>query len=241
MTNTADLQLIYREFQTLCLNHHKKCDGDVESLHDEWSKVRKSERAKKLSKIYNVLYKEGIIDNDINKLEKQINSKTSDKPSGKIFWITVNPNPSVKFEEFQKVVQKQICRSFVRCYIMAYEQRASLQNGKPLGTGFHVHILMERTPDSEPPNKIQKYIRAGFKNICNSNNNNILNFNNCPANYVDDKINYLINKNLDEDHKDKEQKQIYDKKFREQYKLQDLYISGEGDIISKYQNSLITL
>jgi len=241
MTNRADLLEIYRKFNNLCLNHHIKCEGEIESLHDEWSKVRKSERAKKMSKIYNVLYKEGIIDNDINELEKQINSKTSDKPSGKIFWITINPNPTIEFEEFKKVVEKQLRRSFVRCYIMAYEQRASLENGKPLGTGFHCHILMERTPDSEPANKIQKYIRAGFKNICDSNNNNILNFNNCPASYVDDKINYMINKNLDEDHKDKEQKQKYDKKFREKYQLQDLYIEGEGEIITKYQNSIIAI
>jgi len=241
MNNKADLLDIYREFNKLCLTHHKKCEGEMESLHDEWSKVRKSERAKKMSKIYNILYKEGIIDQDVQQIENKINSKQSNKPSGKIFWITINPKPDVTFMEFKKVVDKQLRRNFVRCYIMAYEQRASLENGKPLGYGFHCHILMMRTPDSEPASKIQKYIRNGFKQICNSENNNILNFKNCPSEYVSDKIKYLINKNIDEDHKDKEQKQILDKDFRKLHNLQDLYIEGEGDIITEYQNSLITM
>lgn len=232
---------LYRTFKALCLNHHIKCDGIMDSLHDEWSDVRKKERAKDLTEITRFFKSKGKIDNDLQPILKAIREDKKDRPSGRIYWITVNPKPDIQFMDFRKTVDKQLERKFVKSYVMAYEQRASEENGKPLGSGFHCHILMERTDDSPPPSKIQKYIRAGFKKVCNSDNQNVLYWKNCPRQFVEDKINYFIDKNKDDDHIDKQNKQKLDVVWREKENLESIYFSGVGDLINDYVRISTTL
>lgn len=109
-----------------------------------------------------------------------------------------------------------------------YEQTASKENGRDLGHGFHIHLLFEKTEESEVPSKIKKYIRAGFKAIMDVNNEGCFNIKVTPEKYLDDKIDYMLEKNLDDDHKDKEQKQEFDIIWRKQEKLDPYYIGGES-------------
>lgn len=232
---------LYEEWENTIIKEYIKCGGERKSLQDEWSEVCRKERAKKLIEIYKFFSSHGKIDNDLQPILKAIREDKKDRPSGRIYWITVNPKPDIKFDEFKKTVEKQLSRKFVKSYVMAYEQKASEENGEPIGFGFHCHILMERTEESEPSNKIQKYIRAGFKKVCDSQNKNVLYWKICPRQYIEDKINYFIDKNKDDDHIDKQNKQKYDVVWREKENLEFIYFSGVGDLINDYIRISTTL
>lgn len=239
--NEEEVNELYRNFKNLCLSHHIKCGGERKSLHDEWSEVCEKERAKKLIEINKFFSKHNKIDKDVEPILKKIRDVKKDKPNGRLYWVTVNPKPGVEFDEFKKTVEKQLSRKFVKNYILAYEQRASEENGKPMGTGFHCHFLMERTDDSEPSNKIEKYLRAGFGKVCDTHNKNIFYFKICPKQYVEDKIDYFIDKDKDDDHQDKAAKQKYDVLWRAIHNLKNLYIHGHGELIKEYLRISTTL
>ena len=140
------------------------------------------------------------------------------------FWITINPKKDILLNEFKKTMERYVRRTFIKSYIYVYEQRASERNEKMLGDGVHSHILIERDMSANvSPYDIQKRTRIAFKNVCDSSNKNILHFKQMPKEYIIDKFNYITNKNLDDEHKDKEEKQEYDKTFREQNDLQSFY------------------
>ena len=139
-------------------------------------------------------------------------------------WMTVNPRPEIKLEEMVKVVEKYVKRTFIEKYVYVYEQRASKENNKNIGTGIHSHILIKRNMEANISiYDIKKRTKMAFKNITDVNNNKIFHYKNMPEKYVIDKINYMTNKNLDEEHKDKEQKQDMDKEWRKQNKLKEMY------------------
>ena len=148
----------------------------------------------------------------------------SSKDNTKFVWLTINPRPEVTLSEMKKVVEKFVKRTFIKNYVYVYEQRGSKENGKEAGTGHHCHILFQR--DTEAGIKswdVKKRSKTSFKSITDVDNNSIFNWHNCPEEYIQDKINYMTNKNLDEDHKDKEQKQSMDKEWRKTNKLKEIY------------------
>lgn len=154
------------------------------------------------------------------------------------FWITINPSPNITLKELQKEVERYVKRTFIKSYIYVYEQRGSEANEKNIGEGVHSHILIERDMSANvSPYDIQKRTRVAFKNICDSQNKSILHFKQMPEEYIIDKFNYLTNKNLDEDHKDKEEKQEYDKIWREKNLIKNYYALGNLKI--KYEEYII--
>lgn len=151
------------------------------------------------------------------------------------FWITVNPNSSVTLGELKKEVERYVKRTFIKSYIYVYEQRGSENNEKEIGQGIHAHILIERDMSANvSPYDIQKRTRIAFKSVCDSQNKSILHFKQMPEEYIIDKFNYITNKNLDEEHKDKEEKQEYDKIWREKNLIKNNY--ALGNLKLKYDN-----
>lgn len=143
------------------------------------------------------------------------------------FWITVNPKPSITFKELEKEVDRYVKRTFIKSYIYVYEQRASKENSKDIGEGLHCHLLIERDMSANvSPYDIQKRTRIAFKNICDSQNKSILHFKQMPEEYIIDKFNYITNKNLDDEHLDKLQKQEYDKIWRKTNLIKNIYASN---------------
>lgn len=151
------------------------------------------------------------------------------------FWITINPKNGITIKELVKEVERYVKRTFIKSYIYVYEQRASQENEKKIGEGLHCHLLIERDMSANvSPYDIQKRTRVAFKNICDSQNKSILHFKQMPEEFIIDKFNYITNKNLDEEHKDKEQKQEYDKIWRENNELKEFYASN--NLEKKYIN-----
>jgi len=147
------------------------------------------------------------------------------------FWITINPKNNITIKELQKEIDRYVKRTFIKSYIYVYEQRASKENGKDMGEGLHSHLLIERDMSANvSPYDIQKRTRVAFKNVCDSQNKSILHFKQMPEEYIIDKFNYITNKNLDEEHIDKKQKQDYDKLWREQNLIKSYYASNTLEI-----------
>lgn len=163
---------------------------------------------------------------EIYKKFKELYDKEMDnnKDNTQYIWMTINPRPDIELKDMIKTVEKYVKRTFIEKYVYVYEQRASKENNKNIGTGFHTHLLIKRNMETNIKTwDIKARTKTAFKNITDVNNNKIFNYHNCPEEYVKDKINYMINKNLDEDHKDKEQKQDMDKEWRKLNKLKEIY------------------
>lgn len=153
------------------------------------------------------------------------------------FWITINVKPNITFKELEVKIDKYLRRTFVKSYCYVYEQRGSEENDKELGEGLHSHVLIERDMSANlSPYDIEKRTRTAFKHICDSENRSILHFKKTPNEYINDKIKYMINKDLDDEHKDKLQKQNFDKKFRKQNNIRSYYAVGE---LKKKYNEII--
>lgn len=167
-------------------------------------------------------WEQGIIHKDFRKLYDKLSVDENDKCEW--IWLTINPRPDIEIKETKKVVEKYVKRTFIEKYVYVYEQRGSKENKKPIGTGHHCHLLIKRNIEANVSiYDIKKRTKMSFKNITDVNNNKIFHYKNMPEKYVQDKINYMTNKNLDEEHKDKEQKQEMDVEWRIENDLKEMY------------------
>lgn len=180
-------------------------------------------------------WNEGLIYKDFKELYDQ---EIGRNDNCNYFWMTINPKPGITLKELQKEVERFVRRTFIKSYIYVYEQRASEKNEKSIGEGLHTHILIERDMSANvSPYDIQKRTRIAFKNVCDSQNKSILHFKQMPEEFIIDKFNYITNKNLDEEHKDKEEKQEYDKIWREKNLIKNFYALNSLEIkYKKYLN-----
>lgn len=207
----SHIQVIYEQEKTLFLKMKMK-----ELIRKEWN--------------------EGLIYKDFKDHYDATLERTD---NGLYYWVTVNPQKNITYKELKKEVERYVKRTFIKSYIYVYEQRGSAENDKNLGEGLHCHILLERDMSANvSPYDIQKRTRVAFKKVCDSQNKSILYFKACPEEYVVDKFNYMTNKNLDDEHKDKEQKQEYDKIWREDNEIPE--IVAFGSLEEKYNEYIGT-
>lgn len=240
--NTLEIKKILREFEfDLIKTNHKWLEDDLGEypLLDAWNKTKEVMAQRKLQEVYNMAYEAGAINEKTLALRTKISSLKNDKPCGKFFWITIRPPHDTEFEQFKKLVLKLSKKAFIKSYMYVYEQTASERNERELGHGFHIHLLFEKTEDAEAPSKLKKYIRNGFKNIMDVNNEACFKIIIAPEKYLDDKIDYMLDKNLDDDHKDKEEKQEFDKKWRQKEHLEEYYIEGEDGVLYQKLKDLV--
>lgn len=132
-------------------------------------------------------------------------------------WITVSPNPSVKFLDFKKKIDQTANRKMFSNFYYTFEQRASTI--QELGKGFHSHMLLKRDMKYKQ-NKVIKNLKNSFKNITNTDNHQIFNFHWCPEEYLTDKIEYMSGTKTG---KDKDKKQLMDIVFRQKNNLKEYY------------------
>ena len=179
-------------------------------------------------------WNEGLIMPDFKEHYDQIIGKND---NCEYFWITVSVKPNVTLKELEVKMEKYLRRTFIKSYCYVYEQRASRENKKELGEGLHTHILIERDMSANiSPFDIEKRTRTAFKQVCDSDNRSILHFKKCPKEFVNDKINYMLNKDLDDEHQDKLLKQEYDEIFRQRNNIKNYYAVGE---LKKIYNEIL--
>lgn len=132
------------------------------------------------------------------------------------FFITVNPKPGTDLQIFLKLLANFCKRKPVIDYVYNIEQRGETE--ADCGTGIHSHMLLYWNADMS--GKIRQYLGETFKRVIGFNNNNIININKIPSEYVLDKMDYLEGNKWDTE---KDAKIKIDKLFREKNNILFLY------------------
>ena len=125
--------------------------------------------------------------------------------------LTINPRPDIKLLDFMKKVEKFVKRKMISHYMYCYEVRN--EEG-----GIHCHMLVRYV---SKPYDFKRGAKSTFKDICEVNNPQILNFRYITDEQLPDKIKYISG-----DKADKKQDSVQaTKTFRNKHNLQDLYHS----------------
>lgn len=178
--------------------------------------------AKKYDEVIKQLWEDDLIEKEFKELYLKV--KTNNSDNSRFIWLTINPRKEITLEEFIKTIKKYVKRTFIKSYYYVYEQRASQRNEKDMGDGLHAHLLLERNEEANiKMYDIKKRTKDSFRQITDVENSNIFYYKLMPEKFIIDKLNYMNNKNLDDEHQDKLEKQEYDKKWRNLNKLQDTY------------------
>ena len=92
----------------------------------------------------------------------KIKEKLAQEHNNGWIYITVNPKPDIKWDEFYKKVTKLANRKMWDYAIYAYEQRSATE--AEAGKGFHVHMLCKRNLNYKPTH-CKRNIRSGCKKL----------------------------------------------------------------------------
>lgn len=132
-------------------------------------------------------------------------------------FITINPKPSITFDNFYKKLNIFLNTKLFDDYCAVVEQRGTPT--KDLGKGFHTHILFKRhTPlkTGLPPSNIIQKIKTSWKNYLNINNSQIFNVQVINETFAIDKLEYMLGVKTQPG---KKEKQDGDKLFRYKNKI----------------------
>lgn len=152
--------------------------------------------------------------------DKVVRPRLSKKPKKleNLFWVTVNPKPEVKLDDFLSKLSKASSKVWIKNWYYNIEQRGeTLENA---GQGLHSHFLII-------PNKYKRIsqvrdeFRSTFKGMIG--NPRCIDVKSYPLNLFQDKLDYLEGKKWDDD---KQTKIAVDNYFREKNKLLLLYKNG---------------
>lgn len=144
------------------------------------------------------------------KMLQQQSDSISTKPP--FMLVTVNPRQGVSFAELNKAVLKFVSKKSVGQYFYVYEVRKEDE-------GLHCHMLVQYTTK---PYDFKRSTKSTFKNVCASNNPNILNFKFVSDENLQSKIEYLLG-----DKKDSKKAGVkYTKQYRATNKISDFYESS---------------
>lgn len=138
------------------------------------------------------------------------------------YFITICPYEDIDFDKFKKVVDKVLTKKWMNKYIYVYEQRQH-ENDKPF-YGIHTHIIVHREMIAK--SDVIREIFNTCKNVCGSKQSIDVKLI-TTQNDLDIRLNYILGQKSTEE---KRKKQIIDIDFRNHYKLDKFYYSGEWDI-----------
>lgn len=168
------------------------------------------------SKLQNSLH------NSLQNQKAELKAKLAKDHNNGYMFITINPKPSVSLNDFIKLLKKISSKTcFDKC-LYVLEQRGD--SAEHMGEGFHAHMLVKRNLNYKPT-KLKTNVKNSCKKIVgNIHNEHQLNIQTIGEEFAKDKQNYII---CDKTGDGKDKKQIIDKKWREQQKI-DKYL---GEII----------
>lgn len=231
------MEELWKEFNELKVQSQEKYlkyrdanDPPFSKLNTEIEVVFTTKRKQKISKMYEAFYENGLIDKRLKEIGDKIeNLQKSHRKEGKTlnYWITVNPPEETTLEEMLKHTNRFINRAIVEEYMYVVEQRGAIES--EIGKGKHIHLYFKIKEETyEPPSKIIKYLKSSYKKLLNVETKALW-IQPLKQEYVIDKVNYMIDKNIDGQYEDKKEKQQMDKIFRENNNLLNYYTSIDAE------------
>lgn len=168
--------------------------------------------------------------NDIIKSNTlELKKATAKKNHNQYVFITVNPKPGITFQQFRIAIIKLAKRAIFDSAVYCFEQRGAENNEKALGDGFHCHMLCVRNLKYKP-SKIHLNVKNSCKKLVgNVNNQQILKIQICGADFAVDKLAYIKGEKTGDG---KLEKCNWDKVWREQEEIDDIYSEGPEFIIT---------
>lgn len=219
-----EFQQLKSESQSKYLEYREANDPPYSKFNTEIDCVFTTKRKQKIAKIYEAFYENGLIDKKLKKFTDQIEElQKMGRKEGKTlnYWITVNPPDETTLEDMLKHTNRFINRALIEEYMYVVEQRGAIE--EEIGKGKHIHLYFKIKEETyEPPSKIIKYLKSTYKKLLNVETKALW-IQPLKQEYVKDKVNYMIDKNIDGEHEDKKEKQQMDKKFRENNNLLNYY------------------
>jgi len=135
------------------------------------------------------------------------------------YFITICPYEDTPISVLTKIMDKVLKKKWITKYIYVYEQRQG-QNDKPF-TGIHTHIIVKR--DGIAKSDVIREVYNTSKSICGSKQSIDVKLLKTRRDLLVH-INYILGTKST---KDKQDKQLIDKIFREKNNLKSYYIAGE--------------
>jgi hypothetical protein len=132
-------------------------------------------------------------------------------------WITVNPKPTIKLEEFKTKIEKLVHRKMFNGVEYAFEQRGISENDIK---GYHVHILAQRNLNYKPYNLKKNIINTCKSLVTDPASNHLINIQIIGDDFAKDKEQYFKGLKTGEG---KSAKQEIDKIWRINNDLQSFY------------------
>lgn len=168
---------------------------DIMEMSKLYDKARAEVIGNKFKKLVSLQFEletlgkpETILKRQIVDLKEKLKLKTAEEHNNLYMFFTINPNKTVKLNDFMKKVDKAVRKTCFVDYLYVVEQRGT--NSATAGTGFHAHILVKRNLDYKPF-KCKKNMQNTFSKMCNVNNDNIFNVKYCNTEWAGDKVKYM--------------------------------------------------
>jgi len=235
------MEELYKEFKKLkhesqqkYIEYREPNDPPFSKLVTEIDQVFQSKRKQKISKLYEAFYSEGLVDKKLKNLEDQVEklkNPNGNKAKTYHYWITINPTEDILLKDLKSAVDKLVERTFIEKYMYVIEQRGA--NRDEVGKGKHVHLYFKIVEQNYMyPSKVIERMKSTLKKVVNVNTKALW-IQILKEEYVKDKILYMIDKNIDNEHEDKQQKQEMDQIYREINNLDNYYTNMEEDLLTK--------
>ncbi len=184
-------------------------------LHMEESEELIRIKFKKILSQEYQLERMGLFAKKLQELETQnavlLKQKQAFKKQNSHLFITINPKPGVKLEDFTKVCHKISKKTCFNKVLYVFEQRGTIE-GCDIGKGFHCHLLIERNLNYKPTKCITNIKSSLKKFVGNVQNHAQLNFKIIGKEFALDKKKYIMGINKTGEGKDA--KQLADIKWR---------------------------
>ncbi len=210
----------------LCKIFKDHCSPEEFFKHYElYFEERKELKKRKIRKILEQQYHLetlGEMMKDVKKLEEKnkvlLKEKTAKEHNNSHLWITINPKPDIKLNDFITKIEKLVKRKIFTEYMYVLEQRG--KTAEEQGKGFHAHILAKRNLNYKPF-KTHECIRNTCKNLVkNAKCNKTINIQNIGFDFAEDKKEYILGTKTGEG---KDEKQEIDIIWRKNNNLNKYY------------------
>lgn len=166
---------------------------------------------------------ENTLKNTLGGMEEELKKKMAEEHNNKYMFFTINPKPSVKLEDFLKVLKKSVTKTCFTDSLYVVEQRGT--NSATAGKGFHAHVLVKRNLNYKPF-KCKKNMQNTFTKMCDVNKEALFNVKYLNTEWALDKVKYISTGGKTGEGKDV--KQDIDIWWRKQKNIQPYY--GNVDI-----------
>lgn len=156
----------------------------------------------------------------LHRMERKLEKTTNGFTLTPYLWLTINPPDNISINTAQTVIQKFLKKKKITSYLYVIEQRGFTDT--TIGVGTHYHILFNHTYTNKY--ELVRETHNTFKKIINiesSHVNNFIKYKDCKTDHdVKKRVKYILG---NKDGIEKQEKQKYDKIFRQKNNLANYY------------------